>query len=107
MIKYHYHRALRDIPRIDVVKGDPLCHVYSDHSRDELVDWGRARGLKPEWLDEKTLPHYDAFGERLADCGPGVTRRELVADIRRWRASPDPGAVTSAGAEMSFGEATG
>ena len=85
MIKFHYHRAPRDIPRLDVRKGDRMCHVYSDVSLEELVRWGRRHGLKPEWIHHSSLPHFDAFGDRLSVCGEGVERRELVEDIRAWR----------------------
>ena len=64
-----------------------MCHVYSDTSLEELEDWGAARGLKSEWIHHSSLPHFDAFGDRLAHCGEGVTRRELVVDIRAWRAA--------------------
>ena len=86
MIKFHYHRALADVPRIGVVKGDRLCHVYSDTSLDELLAWGDGHGLRPESVHGRTLPHFDAFGEYLELCGEGVGRRELVHDIRSWRA---------------------
>lgn len=85
MIKFHYHKAPRDLPRIGVAKGDRMCHVYSDTSVEELLEWGRDRGLKPEWVHDSAMPHYDAYGERLAACGEGVIRRELVQDIRVWR----------------------
>ena len=90
MIKFHYHLAPRAIPRLGIERGDRLCHVYSDTSLEELYDWGRGRGLRPEWADRRnTLPHFDAFGDFLLFCGVGVTRRELVQDIRRWRAIGD------------------
>lgn len=85
MIRFHYHRALADVPRLGIERGDLLCHVYSDASRDELEAWGSEHGLKPEWVHDSTLPHYDAYGERLVWCGPGVTRAELKAHIRAWR----------------------
>lgn len=86
MIKFHYHTADRDIDRLDVREGDRLCHVYSDESVAELVDWGRRHGLEPEWIDRRNdLPHFDLYGERLAVCGPGVSDRELVRDMREWR----------------------
>lgn len=70
-----------------VEEGDPLCHVYSDDSLEELVRWGRRHGLKAEWIDRShDLPHFDVAVERRRDAlGPGVERAELVADIRRWR----------------------
>lgn len=86
MIKFHYHAAPRDVPRLGIRKGDPLCHVYSDRSLAELVAWGRRHGLKPAWIHRhSSMPHFDAFGEHLVHCGRGVGRRELVEDIRRWR----------------------
>ncbi|WP_419162302.1 DUF4031 domain-containing protein [Candidatus Palauibacter sp.] len=86
MIRYHYHTSRKDIPRLGISKGDPLCHVYSDVSREELEAWGRRYGLDPEWIHDSTLPHFDAFGARLDWCGPGVTRAELKEHIRVWRA---------------------
>ena len=86
MIKFHYHTADRDIDRLDVQAGDRLCHVYSDESLGELLEWGRRHGLEPEWVDRRNdLPHFDLYGARLAVCGEGVSDRELVRDLRRWR----------------------
>lgn len=87
MIKFHYHRARQAVPRLGIKEGDRLCHVYSDTSVEELVAWGDARGLRPEWIDRgASLPHFDAYGKYLDLCGPGVEREELVEDIRTWRA---------------------
>jgi hypothetical protein len=60
--------------------------VYSDRSLDELRAWGKARGLKPEWIHRrKVLSHFDVLAESVAEQEPGVSRSELVADIRWWR----------------------
>jgi len=60
--------------------------VYSDQSIEELLAWGAARKLRPEWMDRRNvLPHFDMLGERMAEHEPGVGRAELVADIRWWR----------------------
>lgn len=99
MIRFHYHRAMVDVPHLGIEKGDRLCHVYSDASLEELVAWGREHGLRPEWIHDGSLPHYDAFGERLEWCGPGVSRTELVEHMRMWReaeaesGAPDPEAT--------------
>ncbi len=85
MIKFHYHTAQKDIPRLGIRRGSRLCHVYSDVSRDELEEWGLRHGLRPEWIHDGAIPHFDAFGERLERCGRGVRMRELVEDIRAWR----------------------
>lgn len=87
MVKFHYHRATRDVPRLGIRRGERLCHVYSDASLDELVAWGRAQGWDPAYLDLRNdLPHFDAFRERLEQCGQGVSRHEFVRDVRAWRA---------------------
>jgi hypothetical protein len=87
MIRFHYHTAQRDIPRLDVKKGDSLVHAYSDTSVEELIEWGRSHDLRAEWIDRRNaLPHYDLFGEGVSLAGTGVTRAELVADLRMWRA---------------------
>ena len=93
MIKFHYHTARRDIPRLEIRRGDRLCHVYSDTSLEELQDWGREHGLRPEWIDGGAIPHFDAFGEHIEKCGPGVGFRELAGDIRRWRATHETAAA--------------
>lgn len=85
MIKFHYHRARTPVPRLGIEQGDRLCHVYSDRSREELEAWGRRHGWKPSWIHDGSIPHFDAFGERLAACGAGVSGREFAGDIRRWR----------------------
>ena len=88
MIRFHYHTAGRDIQRLGVRKGDTLVHAYSDTSIEELIEWGRRHGLKAEWIDRRNaLPHYDLFGDATGLAGPGVSRAELVADLRRWRAA--------------------
>jgi hypothetical protein len=87
VIRYHYHTAARDIARLDVKQGDTLVHAYSDTSLEELIEWGRSHGLRAEWIDRRNaLPHYDLFGASVAWAGRGVTRAELVADLKRWRA---------------------
>lgn len=86
MIKFHYHTARKRVPRLNIEKGDRLCHTYSDTSLEELVAWGREHDLPPEWIDRNhDLPHFDLHGEQLRYAGPGVGRRELVEDIRAWR----------------------
>ena len=86
VIKFHYHRARQDVPRLGIERGDRLCHAYSDESREELLEWGEKHGLKPEWIDDRNaLPHFDMHGDWLELCGEGVGRREFVRDLREWR----------------------
>ncbi len=94
MIKFHYHRAVTDVPRLGIRRGDRLCHVYIDASLAELLTWGQPRGLKRAWLDTRAdLPHYDAFRNWLRYCGEGVSRKEFVRDVRRWRRARRPRAT--------------
>jgi len=106
VIKFHYHEATRDVPRLGIERGDRLCHVYSDDSREELEAWGEDHGLRPEWVHDRTLPHYDAFGDRLRWCGPGVMLGELKRDIRVWRIRR-AGASSARGACPESGEGRG
>jgi hypothetical protein len=86
-VKFHYHKAPKDVPRLGIRRGDRLCHVYSDESVEELTAWGRARGWRPRYMDLRNdLPHFDAFGTRLRHCGEGVSRKEFILDVRAWRA---------------------
>ncbi len=87
MIKYHYHTADRDVDRLGAEEGDRLCHVYSDESLAELLEWGLRHGLEPEWVDRgHALPHFDVAVESFdGELGEGVERGELVEDIRAWR----------------------
>ena len=108
MIKFHYHTARRDVPHLGIQRGARLCHVYSDTSLEELEEWGRRRGLRPEWVHSGAIPHFDAFGERLELCGPGVRMRELVSDIRGWRAAgPEAGAASDRQIESPIAVAAG
>lgn len=87
-IKFHYHRARHDLPRLGIERGDELCHVYSDRSLAELLEWGESIGLDRRKLDLRNdLPHFDAFGPWLQHCGDAVSRAEFVRDVRRWRAA--------------------
>jgi hypothetical protein len=100
-VKFHYHKASRDVARLGIRRGDRLCHVYSDTSVDELIAWGRARGWLPQYLDLRNdLPHFDAFHARLRVCGEGISRREFVRDVRNWRARrrAEEGAAETGGA---------
>lgn len=85
-VRFHYHRARQDVPRLGIERGDRLCHVYSDASLEELLSWGRSVGLDGARLDLRNdLPHFDAFGDWLQYCGDGVSRQQFVRDVRRWR----------------------
>lgn len=60
--------------------------MYSDRAIADLLAWGAAQNLRPEWIDRRNvLPHFDVLGNGVTEHEPGVGRTELVADIRWWR----------------------
>lgn len=67
----------------------PSCHLIAD-SVEELIEFAEAIGMRREWLQTKSTPHFDltAGGRTLAVANGAVqlTNRELVAKIRELRA---------------------
>lgn len=68
----------------------PSCHLIAD-SIDELMEFAVGMGLKPEWFQPKSSPHFDLTesGRELAvERGAvEVNQRELIAIIRKIRAA--------------------
>ena len=66
----------------------PSCHLIAD-SVDELMDFAVAMGLRPEWFQAKSTPHFDLTVEgRTAAVEHGaieLDQRQLVAKIRELR----------------------
>lgn len=87
-------------------------HLVSDSSLDELHRFAARLGLRREWFQLGSIPHYDLTGDayqRAIESGAElVSSRELVQRALRtrpWR-KPQPGpeieadpASTAAGAE--------
>ena len=67
----------------------PSCHLIAD-SVEELIEFAGAIGMRREWLQTKSTPHFDltAGGRTLAVAHGAIqlTNRELVAKIRELRA---------------------
>jgi len=66
-------------------------HLVSDTSLEELHEFAEGLGLRREWLQRGSIPHYDLTGERyelaLARGAVLVSSRELVRRaVRRTRA---------------------
>ncbi|MBI2940249.1 MAG: hypothetical protein HYY04_07385 [Chloroflexi bacterium] len=94
MIQFHYHKAQHDVPRLGIVKGALLCHIFSDladvaDATRELQRW--AAGFGP--IDVRIQrygtrrQHIDLWGPWLAACGPPADRPALRAWLRgskRW-----------------------
>ena len=74
------------IPTWGIVLGDECCHVYSDLSLEELLDWMKSHRLPNRIHAARSIPHFDAFGKYLEFCKkPGISLEELVTDMRLWR----------------------
>lgn len=67
----------------------PSCHLIAD-TVEELMEFALGMGLRPEWFQPKSSPHFDLTrdGRRLAlELGAiEVSQRELIGIIRRIRA---------------------
>ena len=66
----------------------PSCHLIAD-SVDELIEFAMEMGLKREWFQAKSTPHFDLTAEaRKAAVEHGaieLDHRQLVAKIRELR----------------------
>ena len=63
-------------------------HLVSDSSIEELHAFAERLGLRREWLQRRSIPHYDLTGERyelaLAIGAELISSRELVRRAVRW-----------------------
>jgi hypothetical protein len=66
----------------------PSCHLIAD-SVDELMEFAVGMGLRREWFQAKSTPHFDltAEGRKLAVEHGAIEldQRQLVAKIRELR----------------------
>jgi len=66
----------------------PSCHLIAD-SVEELMEFAVEMGLRPEWFQAKSTPHFDLTieGRTLAvEHGAiEIDQRQLVAKIRELR----------------------
>ena len=67
----------------------PSCHLIAD-SVDELIEFAVQMGLRPEWFQPKSSPHFDLTAEgRAAAVSNGaieLENRAFVAKVRELRA---------------------
>lgn len=85
MIKFHYFVAPATVPG-KVEARENCCHVYSDRAVGELLLWGYRNSFPGRWLHrDAAIPHFDAWGGKLAICGPAVSDKKFAADIQKWR----------------------
>lgn len=66
----------------------PSCHLIAD-SVEELIAFAEAMGLRSEWFQPKSSPHFDltAEGRELAvrNGAIEINQRELVQKLREMR----------------------
>ena len=88
MIRFHYHRlaSSRRFGPMVVPAGTRACHVYSASSVEELLAWAKKHGIPRHWLHHfrSGFPHLDLWGSALAECGEGVSDRQLAEDNEYW-----------------------
>lgn len=67
----------------------PSCHLIAD-SIDELMDFALAMGLRREWFQPKSTPHFDLTADgRATAVAMGaieLDRRGLIRKVREIRA---------------------
>lgn len=68
----------------------PSCHLIAD-SVDELIEFAEAMGMRREWFQAKSTPHFDltAAGRETAVAMGAIelSYRELISKIRELRAN--------------------
>ena len=64
-----------------------MCHMVAD-TEEELHEVADKIGMKREWFQDKSMPHYDVgMGKRALAVEQGaveITMRELIALKERW-----------------------
>ena len=89
MIRFHYHVARVATPRLSIMRGDRLCHVFSDLgdvglAERELLAWGDGQPFRIQERGTRRQ-HYDLWGPWLALCGPPADRAAMRAWLRPER----------------------
>ncbi len=66
----------------------PSCHLIGD-SVEELIEFAESIGLKREWFQPKSSPHFDltALGREIAVANGAIelTQRSFVVKLREIR----------------------
>ena len=67
----------------------PSCHLIAD-SVDELMEFALAMGLRREWFQPKSTPHFDLTADARAKAvqmgAIELDRRGLIRKVREIRA---------------------
>lgn len=76
-------------------KRSSSCHMFAD-DLDELHEMAEKVGLKREWFQDKSLPHYDLTENKrkqAVECGAkevGPDRRDIVEHYKKCRKEDTP-----------------
>lgn len=66
----------------------PSCHLIAD-SIEELIEFAESIGMRREWFQAESTPHFDLTAEGRASAvaigAIELTNRELIAKIRELR----------------------
>lgn len=66
----------------------PSCHLIAD-SVEELMEFALGMGLRREWFQQKSTPHFDLTADtraRAVEKGAiELDRRQLIAKVRELR----------------------
>jgi hypothetical protein len=66
----------------------PSCHLIGD-SVEELIEFAESMGMRREWFQAKSTPHFDLTADgRAAAVSMGaieLTNRQLIGKIRELR----------------------
>lgn len=77
-------------PRGAPWSGGVSCHLISDESERELLDFAQAMKIPLAWYQVRSTPHFDLsprWREKAIAAGAvTVDRQGMVEAIRRWRA---------------------
>lgn len=67
----------------------PSCHLIAD-SVEELIEFAIRIGMKKEWFQPKSSPHFDLHADgrekAIANGAIALSQREFVAKLRELRA---------------------
>ncbi len=69
-------------------EGKESCHMWAD-TEDELIAFAKRIGLRPEWIQRKSLVHFDLTPNKRAQAvragAKEVTTAEMVEYMRARR----------------------
>lgn len=62
-----------------------MCHMMSDESIDELHAFATRLGLRREWFQSRSAPHYDVCKSKRAEAIALGAVELPIRERQRWR----------------------